>query len=48
MTLPPRTIEEAIERSPPDGDDGRELFHELDGLEQQMRSTIAPHRLELD
>jgi hypothetical protein len=48
MTLPPRTIEVAIERSPRDWDEGREIFHELDGLEQQMRSTIAPHRLELD
>jgi hypothetical protein len=30
------------------GDDGRELLHELDRLEEQMRGAIVPHRLELD
>ena len=30
------------------GDDGRELFQELDGLEEQVGRAIAPHRLELD
>jgi hypothetical protein len=28
------------------GDDGRELLHELDRLEEQLRGAIAPHRLE--
>jgi hypothetical protein len=27
---------------------GREFFHELDRLEEQMRGAIAPHRLEFD
>jgi len=30
------------------GVDGREFFHELDRLEEQMRGAIAPHRLEFD
>ena len=30
------------------GDDGRELLHELDRLEEEMGSAIAPHRLEFD
>jgi hypothetical protein len=30
------------------GDDGRELLHELDRLEEQMRGAIVPHGLELD
>jgi hypothetical protein len=30
------------------GDEGRELFQELDRLEERMRGAIAPHRLELD
>ena len=30
------------------GDDGRELLHELDRLEEQLRSAIAPDRLEID
>jgi hypothetical protein len=30
------------------GNDDRELLHELDGLEEQVRSAIAPHRLEFD
>ncbi len=30
------------------GDDGRELLHELDRLEEQLRGAIAPHRLEFD
>jgi hypothetical protein len=30
------------------GDDGGELLHELDRLEEQMRGAIVPHRLELD
>jgi hypothetical protein len=29
-------------------DDGRELLQEFDGLEEQVRRAIAPHRLELD
>jgi hypothetical protein len=30
------------------GDEGHELLHELDGLEQQMGSPITPHRFECD
>jgi hypothetical protein len=30
------------------GDVGRELLHELDRLEEQLRSAIAPDRLEID
>jgi hypothetical protein len=30
------------------GDEGRELFHAVEGLEQQMGGAIARHRLELD
>jgi hypothetical protein len=29
-------------------DDGRELLQEFDGLEEEVRRSIAPHRLELD
>jgi hypothetical protein len=29
-------------------DEGRELLQEFDGLEEQVRRAIAPHRLELD
>jgi hypothetical protein len=39
-------IQKQVDRGP--GDDGRELLHELDRLEEQMRSAITPHRLEFD
>jgi hypothetical protein len=29
-------------------DEGRELFQELDGLEEEVRGAIAPDHLELD
>jgi hypothetical protein len=39
-------IQNQVDRGP--GNDGRQLLHELDRLEEQMRGTIAPHRLEFD
>src|SRR5258705_10287246 len=39
-------IQKQVHRGP--RDDGRELLQEFDGLEEQVRRSIAPHRLELD
>jgi hypothetical protein len=52
VRAPPRmwgenaVIQDQVDRRP--RDDGRELLQELDGLEEQVRRAIAPHRLELD
>jgi hypothetical protein len=43
--------EEAVKQNQVDRgsrDDGRELLQEFDGLEEEVRRAIAPHRLELD
>jgi hypothetical protein len=39
-------IQEQVHRGP--RDDGRELLQEFDGLEEEVRRAVAPHRLELD
>ena len=39
-------IQKQVHRGP--RDDGRELLQEFDGLEEEVRGAIAPHRLELD
>jgi hypothetical protein len=39
-------IQKQVHRGP--RDDGRELLQEFDGLEEEVRRAIAPHRLELD
>jgi hypothetical protein len=39
-------IEQQVDRGP--RSDRGELLQQLDGLEQKMRSAIAPHRLEFD
>jgi hypothetical protein len=39
-------IQKQVHRGP--RDDGRELLQEFDGLEEEVRRSIAPHRLELD
>jgi hypothetical protein len=39
-------IQEQVDRGA--GNDGGELLHELDGLEEQVGGAIAPHRLEWD
>src|SRR6266498_3179195 len=39
-------IQEQVHRGP--RDEGRELLQEFDGLEEQVRRSIASHRLELD
>ena len=38
--------EEQVDRGA--GDEGGELFQEFDGLEEEVRCSIAPHCLELD
>jgi hypothetical protein len=39
-------IQKQVHRGP--ADDSRELLQEFDGLEEEVRRSIVPHRLELD